>query len=69
MPVIEKIVHPKGNRVSFAVPEEYSRYVCKVIVYPVEEAKRPKYDFSDIVGKLRWQGDAVKEQRAMRDEW
>jgi hypothetical protein len=28
-----------------------------------------KYDFSDLVGGLTWQGDAVATQRALRDEW
>ena len=28
-----------------------------------------KYDFSDVAGKLEWQGDAVQEQRKIRDEW
>jgi hypothetical protein len=27
------------------------------------------YDFSDLVGKLSWQGDAVLEQRKVRNEW
>ncbi len=27
------------------------------------------YDFSDLVGQLTWQGDAVAMQRAFRDEW
>ena len=27
------------------------------------------YDFSDLAGKLQWKGDAVKEQRRLRDEW
>lgn len=30
---------------------------------------RVGYDFSDLAGGLRWQGDAVKEQRKLRDEW
>lgn len=29
----------------------------------------PKYDFSDVQGKLEWKGDAVKAQRKLRDEW
>ncbi len=28
-----------------------------------------KYRFSDLAGKLKWQGDAVAQQRAIRDEW
>ena len=68
MPVIEKIVRPKRNRVSFEVPKEYSAFACRVIVIPVDE-NRQKYDFSDLVGKLHWNGDAVKEQRRLRDEW
>jgi hypothetical protein len=28
-----------------------------------------KYNFSDLVGQLQWAGDAVREQRNLRDEW
>jgi hypothetical protein len=28
-----------------------------------------KYNFADVVGKLQWQGDALEEQRKLRDEW
>jgi hypothetical protein len=27
-----------------------------------------RYDFSDLAGKLSWRGDAVAEQRRLRDE-
>jgi hypothetical protein len=27
------------------------------------------YNFSGVVGRLEWQGDALKEQRKLRDEW
>jgi hypothetical protein len=27
------------------------------------------YDFSGIAGRLQWKGDAVQEQRKLRDEW
>lgn len=30
--------------------------------------KRP-YDFSELTGRLAWRGDAVGEQRRLRDEW
>jgi hypothetical protein len=32
-------------------------------------SSKPTYDFSDLVGRLNWQGDAVAMQRALRDEW
>lgn len=31
--------------------------------------EKPGYDFSDLAGRLIWQGDAVMVQRALRDEW
>jgi len=41
-----------------------------VVINPVDNnVVLDKYDFSDLVGKLSWQGDAVAEQRRLRDEW
>jgi hypothetical protein len=42
-----------------------------VIINPIAEKEKNnhKYDFSDLIGKLSWQGDAVAEQRKLRDEW
>ena len=42
-----------------------------VIVNPVTEKEKQdhNYDFSDLAGKLSWQGDAVATQRKLRDEW
>jgi hypothetical protein len=31
--------------------------------------RSPKYDFSDLMGRLSWQGDPVTAQRSLRDEW
>ncbi len=28
-----------------------------------------RYDFTDLAGKLSWQGDPVAMQRRLRDEW
>ena len=70
MPVIERVVRPRRNRVSVEVPRKYNAYSCRVIIVPLqEEAKKPKYDFSDVFGKLQWKGDAVAEQRRLCDEW
>ncbi|MEM7760988.1 MAG: hypothetical protein AAF298_23090 [Cyanobacteria bacterium P01_A01_bin.40] len=44
-----------------------------VIVNPVTEKSsspiKNNYDFSNLAGKLSWQGDAVETQRKLRDEW
>jgi len=34
---------------------------------PPQESRR--YDLSDLVGHLSWQGDAVATQRQQRDAW
>ncbi|MEZ4605431.1 MAG: hypothetical protein R2880_10915 [Deinococcales bacterium] len=39
------------------------------IVIVVQQVETSNYDFSDLVGKLKWQGDAVEIQRKLRDEW
>lgn len=28
-----------------------------------------KYDFSDLAGRLRWSGNAMEQQYALRNEW
>jgi hypothetical protein len=33
------------------------------------DESRPKYDFSDLMGRLNWQGDSIQAQRSLRDEW
>ncbi len=50
------------------IPSEYSQLYykhMKVIVLISEN----NYDFSDIAGKLEWQGDAIQDQRTIRYEW
>lgn len=46
-------------------------YVSVVEVSPVKKRKSRKssYDFSDLSGTLEWKGDAVTEQRRLRNEW
>jgi hypothetical protein len=39
------------------------------LVIVLNRPKRARYDFSDLVGKLAWKGDALATQRALRDEW
>jgi hypothetical protein len=40
-----------------------------VIVVMAEVPNQGRYDCSDLVGKLAWRGDAVTEQRRLREEW
>jgi len=42
-----------------------------VVLNPVssDEKQKTSYDFSDLLGRLTWQGDAVTMQRNLRDEW
>jgi hypothetical protein len=32
-------------------------------------AEKVPYNFSELSGRLKWKGDAVEEQRKLRDEW
>ena len=41
-----------------------------LVINPTQKEREVgKYDFSDLAGKLDWQGDAVAIQRSLRDEW
>jgi hypothetical protein len=42
--------------------------VIIVMAGTVSPQKR-RYDCSDLTGRLKWHGDAVGEQRKMRDQW
>lgn len=41
----------------------------KVVKAADSPPKKTKYDFSDLAGRLQWQGDAVEAQRRIRDKW
>jgi len=69
MQAVRAIVKPRGGRISLAVPSAFSDMDIEVLAFPAQEAKARLYDFSDLAGKLAWRGDAVREQRALRDEW
>jgi len=42
-----------------------------VVLNPIlsDVKQKSSYDFSDLVGRLTWRGDAVTIQRNLRDEW
>jgi len=40
-----------------------------LVVGSTPQSNGSKYNFDAVVGKLQWQGDALEEQRKLRDEW
>lgn len=71
MEPIRKIIDHATSPLAIELPEEYNNHKLEVIVLPLEEEGVPKkkYDFSRFFGKLEWKGDALSEQRKLRDEW
>ena len=70
MEAIRKIIDHSTHEVVIELPENYQHRKLEIIVLPMEEEKETKkFDFSDFYGKLDWEGDAVAEQRKLRDEW
>ena len=72
MEAIRKIIEPSGNPLTIELPEGFKNRKLEVIVLPVEESDvnvNKVNDLSEFFGKLEWKGDAVKEQRKLRDEW
>lgn len=64
----------KNGHIILNIPTNYSD--CKVelviIMNKVKNdklLKNKKYDFSKFSNRLKWRGDAVTEQRKLRDEW
>lgn len=57
----------------YALLLQFLQTLSYVEVEPVakssKNAPERTYDFSDLQGKLQWTGDAVAEQRRLRDEW
>lgn len=73
MTAIRKIIEASSNSITIDLPDEYINKKIEVLILPLEEnaeqTNKPKYNFSDFYGKLQWKGDALAEQRKLRDEW
>jgi len=74
MQAVKKIVHSVGTTISFTIPAAFRGLDIEVVAFPAqprkkEARKEPMYDFSRWAGRLTWRGDAVAEQRNLRDEW
>ncbi len=72
MQAFESEVNAKNNWIE--IPSQYNQLYSqhmKVIVLVPEKLiiKKPQHDFSDVAEKLEWQGNAVQEQRKIRDKW
>lgn len=64
------------DTLTIRIPAKYVNHTLEVLVFPVEEIenltnknKSSGYNFSDLTGKIKWKGNAVSEQRKLRDEW
>lgn len=44
-------------------PQEYAELL------KLKESQSFRYDFTDVAGKLEWQGDALDIQKQLRDDW
>lgn len=40
-----------------------------VLILNPQDESRARYDFADLAGQLSWEGDALAEQRKLRDAW
>lgn len=73
MEAIRQFIKPTNGSITINLPEQYANTDLEVIILPVSETVAHKneklYDFSELVGKLEWQGDALAEQKKLRDEW
>jgi hypothetical protein len=62
-----------SGRLLLDIPTQLSPGQVNVVLVlnPIvaSKAQNPNYNFSDLAGRLTWQGDAVAMQRALRDEW
>lgn len=71
MEAIRQFVKPTNGSITINLPKQYANTVLEVIILPVSDTNTFKneklYDFSDVIGKLEWQGDALTEQKRLRD--
>lgn len=71
MEPIRKIFQNVSTSLTIDLPAEYKSTDVEVIVWPLpqEEEKTLNTDLSDFFGKMKWEGDALAEQKKLRDEW
>lgn len=71
MNAVRKIIDNYKNPLTIELPKDYENKKLEVIVMALDDAANGtgKYDFTDLAGKLEWKGDALTEQKKLRDEW
>jgi hypothetical protein len=67
---LDTVIGPDGHlRLDVATQLPPGKAEVVIVASPAVNGHGPRYDFSDLAGRLQWQGDAVAEQRRLRDEW
>jgi|SaaInl8_200m_RNA_FD_contig_31_1231472_length_535_multi_5_in_0_out_0_1 hypothetical protein len=71
MKAVRQIKKIAGNKLFLNIPKDFQQEQVEVIILPYYSKKqnKTKYDFSSFAGKLKWKGNAVKQQREIRNEW
>jgi hypothetical protein len=69
-----KGVYEKGEvKLKEKIAADVEREIPVIVTFleDIKKTKKPikKYRVSDLAGRLEWDGDAVAQQRAIRDEW
>lgn len=59
----------KNGRISSPELRKLPAVAHVLITLLPRKGVKERYDFSSLAGRLKWSGDAVKEQRKLRDEW
>ena len=45
------------------------KFIIKLEPFHNEKEPTGTYNFSDLTGKLKWKGNALAEQKRLRNEW
>ncbi|MDD3050570.1 MAG: hypothetical protein PHR06_05430 [Candidatus Cloacimonetes bacterium] len=74
METVKLYVKPTNGHIFLDIPTDYTDCELELVIVMSklknsEESKSIRYDFSKFSNKLEWDGNAVEEQRKLRDEW
>jgi len=66
---ISTTISPNGHlKLDIPTPLDEGE-VDVILIIKSKSIRAKKYSFQDIAGKLKWNGNAIEEQRKLRDEW